>query len=162
VLTWVDRAGKLIETVGTPGTYRGVDVSPDGKRIAVHRHDGNGGDIWVLESSRRGPPSRLTFDPSRDNSSPVWSPDSSHIAYSTVQNRKWRTYQKLASGNSDEEFLFESDLNTAPMTWFGKLLVVRVVNPKTQGDESVFSFDTKKTTTLLTGNFNELHAQISP
>jgi serine/threonine protein kinase len=161
VLTWVDRTGKLIETFGKPGAYRGVDVSPDGKRIAVHRHDGNGGDIWVFESSR-GPMSNLTLDPSRDNSSPVWSPDSRHIAYGTVQNGKWRTFQKLANGNSNEEFLFESNFNTAPMTWFEKLLVVRVVNPKTQGDESVFSFDTRKTTTLLTGNFNELYAQISP
>src|SRR5262245_26328728 len=161
VLAWVDRAGKLIETVGTPGTYRGVDLSPDGKRIAVHRHDGNGGDIWVLESSR-GPMSRVTLDPARDNSSPVWSPDSAHIAFGTVQGRKWRIFQKPAFGSSDEELLFESDLNTAPMTWYGKSLVLRVVNPKTQGDESMYSFDTKKTTTLLTGNFNELHAQISP
>src|SRR5262249_55810669 len=27
-LAWVDRAGKLLETVATPGAYRGLDVSP--------------------------------------------------------------------------------------------------------------------------------------
>src|SRR4030095_10611395 len=48
------------------------------------------------------------------------------------------------------------------MAWFGKLIVVRVVNPRTQGDESVFSFDSKQTTPLLNGLFNELVAQVSP
>src|SRR5206468_8290936 len=48
-LAWFDRSGKLLETVGVPGGYRGVELSPDGKRIAVHRHEGSGGDAWVLE-----------------------------------------------------------------------------------------------------------------
>jgi eukaryotic-like serine/threonine-protein kinase len=161
VLSWLDRAGKLIETVGAPGEYRGVDLSPDGKRLAVHRQDGTGGDIWIFESSR-GPMSRLTFDASRDNSSPVWSPDGSYIAFSTVQGGKWRMYQKLANGNSNEELLSEQVINTAPMAWFGKLIVVRAVNPRTQGDESVFSFHSKQTTPLLNGAFNELVAQVSP
>ena len=33
-LTWVDRAGKSIATVGTAGSYYGVDLAPDGQRIA--------------------------------------------------------------------------------------------------------------------------------
>jgi Tol biopolymer transport system component len=161
VLSWLDRTGKLIETVGVPGEYRGVDLSPDGKRLAVHRQDGSGGDIWIFESSR-GPMSRLTFDASRDNSSPVWSPDGSYIAFSTAESGKWRMYRKLANGNSNEELLSEQVINTAPMAWFGKLIVVRVVNPRTQGDESVFSFDSRQTTPLLNGAFNELVAQVSP
>ena len=36
-LTWVDRSGKVIETIGAPGEYRGVDVSSDG-RVAAHAH----------------------------------------------------------------------------------------------------------------------------
>jgi Tol biopolymer transport system component len=161
VLSWLDRAGKLIEKVGEPGEYRGVDLSPDGKRLAVHRQDGTGGDIWIFEPSR-GPMSRLTFDPSRDNSSPVWSPDGSYIAFGTAQSGKWRMYRKLANGNSSEELLSEQIINTAPMAWSGKLIVVRVVNPRTQGDESVFSFDSKQTAPLLNGPFNELVAQVSP
>ena len=41
-LTWVDRTGKVIETVGAPGEYRGLDVSPDGRRVAAHTHTGGG------------------------------------------------------------------------------------------------------------------------
>src|SRR5262249_13123314 len=50
-LAWLDRTGKLIQPVGAPGGYAGPEVSPDGKRIAVHRHDNGGGDIWVFESA---------------------------------------------------------------------------------------------------------------
>src|SRR5262249_37135843 len=37
-LTWVDRGGKEIGKGGMPGPFLGPDLSPDGKRIAVHRH----------------------------------------------------------------------------------------------------------------------------
>src|SRR6185369_12526824 len=133
------------------------------KRIAVHRHEMNGGDIWINETLH-GPMSRLTLDTSRDNSSPVWSPDGSHIAFSAQQNGKWQIYQIPASGGSKEDLLFESTENVAPMTWSkdGKSLVFRVVDPKTQGDESVYSFDDKKPRPLLNGPANELWAQISP
>ena len=43
------RTGRLLETIGPPRNYRGIDLSPDGTRIAVHRHDNAGGDIWVIE-----------------------------------------------------------------------------------------------------------------
>ena len=79
-LAWFDRTGKLVEAVGKPGDYIGLDLSPDGKQIAVHRHDGDGGDIWLFDLSRRGTMLRFTFEASQDNSSPIWSPDGSHIA----------------------------------------------------------------------------------
>jgi Tol biopolymer transport system component len=163
VLTWLDRSGKVIETVGEPAAYRGVDLSPDGKRIAAHRHEDGGGDIWIFEPLH-GPVSRLTFDPARDYSSPVWSPDSTHLMYSAVQNGRWRIYQKLASGNSNEQQLIEVDVNTAPMSWSkdGKRAVFRVVAGNTQGDLSVFSFDDMKITPFANGPNNDLWGQISP
>ena len=48
-LAWIDRNAKVLDTPGPPGPYRGLEVSPDGKRIAVHRHDAKGGDIVVIE-----------------------------------------------------------------------------------------------------------------
>jgi Tol biopolymer transport system component len=164
MLAWVDRSGNLIENVGTArGEYRGVDLDPDGKRIAVHRHEGNGGDVWIFETSH-GPMSKLTFSALRDNSSPVWSPDGSHIAFGAQQNGKWQIFQIPALGGKEELLLDDQDRNVAPMAWSpdSKSLVLRVVDPKTQGDEYIFSFEDKKLTPLLNGPLNELWPQISP
>jgi eukaryotic-like serine/threonine-protein kinase len=114
-LVWVDRSGKLIGPVASPGTYRGLDLSPDGKRVAVHRHDGNGGDIWIFDSTG-GPMQRVTFDASLENSSPVWSPDGSRLAFASRRNGKSGLYQTFLNGGR-EALLFESDVNSVPMAW---------------------------------------------
>ena len=54
-----DIARKTVGQAGTPANYRGLDLSPDGKRIAVYREEGQGGDIWVLDLTR-GTTSRFT------------------------------------------------------------------------------------------------------
>jgi len=162
-LSWVTRTGQALESLGPPGAYRGVDVSPDTKRIAVHRHDPKGGDIWVIEP--RGSETHLTFDASRHNSMPVWSPDGNRIVYASLQKGKWGLYQILSSGSGTEELLFESDLPKAPMSWSpdGKRIVFWVQDPKTAGDLWVVALDgDKKATPLVTSPFNETHAQISP
>ncbi len=162
-LAWFDRAGKPVETFGTPGAYRGVDVSPDGTRIAVHRHDGNGGDIWLFESARRTM-SRFTFDASQDNSDPMWSPDGSRIAYGSPRNGKWGIYEKPANGIGREELLVESNLPTVPMSWSpdGKS-VVYLVYARTGVEEWVLPLagDRKPVANPQTQSFLA-HQQISP
>src|SRR5205814_1340432 len=81
-LSWVNRSAQILESVGAPGVYRGVDVSPDTKRVAVHRHDANGGAVVVIEP--RGSDTPLTFDASQHNSSPIWSHDGSLIVYASL------------------------------------------------------------------------------
>ena len=91
-LTWVDRSGKTIETVGTSAPYIGPDLSPDGKHIAIHRHEGDdGGDVWLLESGP-GAGTRLTGDGSNKEeiSPPIWSWSTrSRSASKTSSPRLW-------------------------------------------------------------------------
>src|SRR5262249_26698443 len=115
-MVWVDRQGKTIEMVGPPGPYLGIDLSPDGKRIAAHRHEGQGGDVWIVESSG-GTNSRFTFDASQENSSPVWSPDGKRIAFGSPRAGKWGLYIKPAGGSGNEELVFQADLGfLSPMS----------------------------------------------
>ena len=133
-LAWLDRTGRPVETFGTLGPYRGVEVSRDGRKIAVHRHEGAGGDIWTVETG--SPMSRFTFDPAADSSNPIWSPDGTHLAYASLRNGKWNVYQKPANGAGAEELLLQLDVNGAPMSWSpdGKFLVYYIQSPKTNSD----------------------------
>jgi dipeptidyl aminopeptidase/acylaminoacyl peptidase len=113
-LTWRDRQGKTLETIGSPGMYRGLDLSPDGKRVAVHRHEGNGGDIWILDGART---ERFTFDPGAENESPLWSPDGRWIAFAARRGQKSGLYRKPSNNAGSEETLIELDAAPVPEAW---------------------------------------------
>jgi Tol biopolymer transport system component len=162
-LAWIDRGGRVLETPGPPGAYRGMEVSPDGKRIAVHRHDAVGGNIIVIEP--RGSTTSLTFDATHHNSSPIWSPNGDRIAYSALVKGKWGLYQTLSSGSGTPELLYESELPKAPMSWSpdGKRIVFWVQDSKNGGDLWLLPLEgDKQAVPLIASPFNETHGQISP
>ncbi len=72
-LTWMNRSGRLLETLGEIGVYFDPIVSADGAILALERHDpGRGsGDIWTVDLAR-GAFSRLTSAPGYETT-PVWS-----------------------------------------------------------------------------------------
>jgi eukaryotic-like serine/threonine-protein kinase len=163
-LGWFDRTGKLISQVGVPAEYLGPNLSPDGQRLAIHRHDANGGDIWIIEISR-GTISRFTFDPTQDNSMPVWSPDGNRIAFGSLRNGKWGLYIKQADGTGNEELLLESELTKMPMSWSpdGKYIAYWIYDPKTNSDEWVVPLTgDRKPFPVLQTPLNEQWPEISP
>jgi Tol biopolymer transport system component len=120
-LEWVDRTGKSIGTIASPAPFLGLDLSPDGKRVAIHRHDTTGGDIWIFESDR-GTMSRLTFDATQDNSSPIWSPDGARILFGSQRNGKWGLYTKPANGMVLAMMSFSSSRMFAKCQWHGQAM----------------------------------------
>ena len=111
----------------------GVDLSPDGKRAAVHRHDAEGGDIWMFEAGNPTP-SKFTFDATEDNSMAIWSPDGRRLAFGSRRNGKWGLYVKDADNTRTEELVLESERPAMPMSWSGDRLVYWTSDPKTAGD----------------------------
>jgi Tol biopolymer transport system component len=81
-MTWFDRSGKALETVGERRPDYWPRLSPDGRRVAVAQGDPNG-DVWVYEIGR-GTRIRLTTN-AMIAGSPAWSPDGSQIAYVSQQ-----------------------------------------------------------------------------
>jgi Tol biopolymer transport system component len=116
-LTWVDRSGEVIEVIGAPGEYRGLDVSPDGRRVAVHAHSGSGGDVWVFEPDREG--RRIVTDATgvQDNAHPIFSPDGAQIVYSSLRDGVWGLYIKAVDGSGDEQLVHSSGRPAVPMSW---------------------------------------------
>jgi eukaryotic-like serine/threonine-protein kinase len=135
-LKWVDRAGKPLELVGTPGVLESPRLSPDGKRVAVARRDVQTGtsDIYVIDLAR-GASSRLTFDSGNDNF-PVWSPDGNHLAWSAKRGAEFHIYQKLASGVGPEELLLKTDAQSNLGSWSadGRFIFYTRMDPKMGGD----------------------------
>jgi len=102
-LMWFDRSGKLAGTVGMPGSYDNVRLSPDGHRVATDQTDPDGRkvDIWIHEPAR-GTARRLTFDPALDQT-PVWSPDGKQILFSSNRTASIQLILRNADGAGPEE-----------------------------------------------------------
>jgi Tol biopolymer transport system component len=102
-LTWFDRAGNSLNSVGVEGDYSDFRLSPNGKTLAVSLVDPKAWnpDIWLIDLMRGGP-SRFTVG-SALNAAPVWSPDGSRIVFRTVRNGMTELYAKSAGGGGNEE-----------------------------------------------------------
>jgi serine/threonine protein kinase len=104
VLTWVDRLGKQLSTVGQPGSYAHLTLSPDGRQLALT--SGNPGDIWGIDLARNVS-SRLTFDPAPD-SYPIWTHDGRALLFNSGRTNNG-IYTKPSSGLGEEQLLFKSE-----------------------------------------------------
>jgi Tol biopolymer transport system component len=162
-LLWLDRSGKKIEQRAAAAGWTGVDLSPNGKRIAVHRHDPGGGDIVIFDVGLEEP-TKLTFDVSQDNSSPVWSPDGLRIAFGSLRNGKWGLYVKQADNAGSEQLIKESDVPITPMSWpDAKTLVYTTGDFRTSSDIWRISLDGKnEAVAFLNTPANERNPQVSP
>jgi len=162
-IVWLDRAGNRVGIVGPSGNYGQLNLSDDGKRLAVTRRAEGSGDVWLLELAR-GVPTRFTFDPAVD-SNPVWSPDGSRVAFRSQRSEKTQLYQKLASGvgNDDPLSNVAGIAYTSDWSSDGQFIVYATMGQGTaedlwvlplSGDQKPFGF--------LTTPFSEADARLSP
>jgi Tol biopolymer transport system component len=116
-LTWMDRAGRQLGTVGDPDMYAGFVLSPDERRIAVDISSGTpeNRDIWILDAGR-GTSKRLTFDPGPDYS-PVWAPDSSRLVFQGNRAGSAMLREQGVSGATNEEMFLASPRAMWPSDW---------------------------------------------
>jgi serine/threonine protein kinase len=106
-LVWVDRSGKKVGGVLGQEAYSSPRISPDGKKIIFTR-GGHGFDIWSYDVAH-GIKTPLTFGTSSNQSNlfPVWSPDNTHIAYTSVREGKFGFYERAADGSGSEKTLMD-------------------------------------------------------
>jgi serine/threonine protein kinase/Tol biopolymer transport system component len=168
-VTWFDREGHVVGTVGEPGLYGNLGnlaLSPDGTRLALTKNSGgaDAGNIWLLDLSRGGASTRFTFG-SLVDTNPVWSPDGSHVIFSSNREGPYNLYQKPANGAKDEEVLLKSSEDKQTTSWSrdGRFLLYTAVHPKTKEDIWVLPLDNdKKPVPLLSTEFKERQACFSP
>ena len=162
-LSWTDRKGKRLTSVGAAARYTNLGLSLDDDRIAATRYDPDGtSDIWLIESST-GSEARLTFEPSTD-SHPVWSPDGKWIAFGSDRSGFYDLYRKPAAGGR-EELLLSSPVVKYLSSWSAdsEHILFDVDDPRTKLDIWVLPLSgERQPRPLLTSPVDEWLGQLSP
>jgi serine/threonine protein kinase/Tol biopolymer transport system component len=168
-LTWFDRQGRVISTVGDPGIYRIPVLSPDGEFVALERADPETAniDVYLFEFAR-GVNNRFTFDAARDVQ-PVWTPDGASVIFSRMRVREQITewYRRSANLAGEEEFLFRTrDYGVASsISPDGRFALYTGPLPGPANIQAVDLsrvLEAREPIPIVTSDFNEVNARFSP
>ncbi|HLF95113.1 MAG TPA: hypothetical protein VJB14_16715, partial [Planctomycetota bacterium] len=165
-LTWVDRKGAIVETVGKPGNYFSPRLSRDGQRIAYDQSEAttDSGDIWALDRER-GIATRLTFDP-RNESAPVWSPDDRRLLFFGNLPGGSDLFTVPSDGTGTIEAILANGADNVPSDWSkdGKFILVQSDDSSGRGNNDlwIYSLEEKKAAPWLDTPFVEKEGRFSP
>jgi len=166
ILSWFDRQGKPIGTLGGPEAYSELAISPDGSQVAAFRRDRVGEDLWLIDV-KRASSARLTTDKANE-SYPVWSPDGIQIVFGSNRNgtNVFDLYRKSAGVSGQEELFLKDDGRKLPLDWSrdGRFLLYLY---ERQGQKSALWYlpiqeKEPKPVKYLATQFNESNARFSP
>jgi Tol biopolymer transport system component len=167
-LLWFDRAGKQVGALGERAPFGSeITLSPDGTRAAVVvLQAGSNFDVWLFDVMR-GLRTKFTFEQAVEHN-PVWSPDSSHIAFASNRTGVYDLYEKAADLSGSEEMLLTDSSNKYPETFSpdGRFLIYWNFTPTsatTTNDLWVLPLSgDHKPYPLTQTPFTEYRAQFSP
>ena len=135
-LTWFDRAGRRVGTVGPPGQYNSACLTGDGKHVVYDEADPRTGniDLWSFDLAR-GVSTRLTYDPAVDFY-PVCSKNSDEIAFASLRSGPPALFRLRISSPGTEAPLRTGATAQIPSDWSadGRWILYSVFSPKTSWD----------------------------
>ena len=156
-LTWFDRDGKLLATVGTAADYRNPFVDLAGERVVANTR--NPADVWLLDSRRGGITQKITFDPANDTD-PIFSPDGKWIAFYSARQPAG-IYRSNGTG-TDELVLGvdTTDISVTSVARDGSLMILQ----EGTSNQNIWTFNTAsgKPEPLLSQPYPEQRGAISP
>jgi len=162
-LTWYDRKGSVLSTVGDVGEYQAFALSPDESRFAYNR----GTDLWLFRFAQGGLSTKFTIG--NPAFSAVWSADNASIVFSSIRGSGWGIYRKASNMSGQEELLYQSPDPKVPSSWThtGKYLMYDDISSDGKGSDiwllpAEGSAGDRKPVSFLRTEFNEQDAQVSP
>ena len=138
VAVWFDRQGKQLGEAAATEGYGGVDLSPDGGRLALISPGG----LWVRDLER-GTATRLAPQVQASGSA-IWSPDGMSVVFAAQdKTRVQRLYRADASNTRPESLLLDEPGLHWPNDWSrdGKYLLYGFDEGKTSRDLWVLRMD---------------------
>jgi serine/threonine-protein kinase len=162
-LVWVDRRGKEEPIPAPPRTYTYPRLSPDGTRVALDIRDQQN-DVWIWDL-RRATLTRLSIEPGLDQS-PVWTPDSRRLIFSSNRAGQLNLWWQAADGTGPAERLTTSSITQNPTgSAPDGTAVVFYENTLTMGGRDLMRLaldGTRKVTPLVQTKFDEQNGGVSP
>jgi Tol biopolymer transport system component len=164
-LTWVDRTGATVGTIGETARFRDVALSRDGRTVLYEKldEDGRVGAIWLGDLAR-GTSSRMTFHPGADFA-PVWRADGEAFLYISARAGSPGIYQ-VSPSNPGEGALVgpaSQDAVTTSCSPDGKTLLYSDTSPTTRSDIWALGLDgDSRPRPLIATPFVEDDARFSP
>ena len=116
-LTWRDRHGRNVGTVGELGRFPTLDLSPDGKRVAVSMVKGSAAsDIWTIDITR-GDAVPLTSDPAWEFD-PSWSHDGRQLVFNSNRiGGRVDLFLRPSEGSGQDELLVAAQYAAETPVW---------------------------------------------
>jgi Tol biopolymer transport system component len=165
LLTWFDRTGRRLGTIGDPGMYTNATISPDGRRAAVSLNAGTppNRDVWIVDLAS-GAATRLTTDPGVD-ATPVWSPDGQELTWSSTRSGIYQMYRRPASGSGTDALLASTERASIATDWSrdGRIVVYTRTAPSATGlDIWLLFVATGETVPIVSTNATDDNGALSP
>src|ERR1035438_596508 len=135
----MDSTGRLEPLLGTPGDYRAISLSRDGKRLAIAIADAGGGDLYVYDLESRRQPARLTVGANlirglgAGGTGLAWNPDGRYLFFTAAGNTVW--WVPTEGLSKPREFAKNCDVST--ISHDGMRLFVVTTTPETRADASI-------------------------
>jgi len=141
IAVWFDRQGKRLAEAGATQGYPGMDLSPDGRRLALIESSSSGG-FWVRDLER-GTATKIAPQLKAEGST-IWSPDGMTLVFAARdKNRVQHLYRADANNTRPESLLLDEPGLHWPNDWSrdGKYLLYGFDGGKASRDLWVLPMD---------------------
>jgi Tol biopolymer transport system component len=162
-LTWAASDGSRKPEAPGDDFVTFVRVSPDATKALLEVTDGTGNrDIWIWDFTRNAR-TRVTFEAPPDRS-PVWSPNSREVVYSSLQSGVFQLFRKDPASGRTAVQLTSSATHKTAMEWShdGRYVLYIDRAPATNEDVWALPLDGSSPFPVVSGPGIETNPALSP